>query len=85
MISRLPPPPQEASHALEAALQLAPSTQTAFNLVLCAFATGDAERTRRAFSILVQVTWLSPMPFSRPRLTAVCLFRCLFCRVCNGR
>lgn len=46
---------QEAKRILEAALQAAPAAQAAFNLVLCAFATGEAAATRQAFSILVQV------------------------------
>lgn len=46
---------QEAAQMLEASLALAPQAQAAYNLVICAFATGDAHAMRRAFSILVQV------------------------------
>ena len=41
---------------LEASLALVPQAQAAYNLVICAFATGEAQAMQRAFSILVQVS-----------------------------
>jgi hypothetical protein len=46
---------QEAARSLEAALEERPSAAVAFNLVLCIFAGGDTDATRRAFTILLQV------------------------------
>lgn len=46
---------QEAARSLEAALEVRPGVEAAFNLVLCAFAGGDPDSTRRAYTFLLQV------------------------------
>ncbi len=46
---------QEAARSLEAALEAQPDIAAAFNLVLCAFAGGDTDAARRAYTILLQV------------------------------
>ena len=53
---------QEAAHGLEAALEVRPSVEAAFDLVLCAFAGGDPEVTRRAFAFLLQAPGTPPPP-----------------------